>query len=190
MCRWRRARQLLAGPARSVGSRLLTSAARESAKAGYGLLAPERTSGGLRLYSEGDAQRVREMTEKIADGLSAAEAARVVLGGPPPPMPVDQLADQLDVFPVALDELPPCRRTGGAQGNSLAGGVEVARLEREPVPHSTGSPRAGAREDLLRLGDLDRGKDLVVRAGAIVDGDLELVAESDERPISEVAHFG
>ncbi len=43
----------------------------------YGLVAPERTAGGLRLYSEQDEQRVRLMCEQIAAGLSAAEAARV-----------------------------------------------------------------------------------------------------------------
>ena len=43
----------------------------------YGLVQPERTEGGLRLYSDQDEQRVRLMREQIAAGLSAAEAARV-----------------------------------------------------------------------------------------------------------------
>jgi DNA-binding transcriptional MerR regulator len=41
----------------------------------YGLLAPERTEGGYRLYSDDDVRRVRRMRELLASGLSAAEAA-------------------------------------------------------------------------------------------------------------------
>ncbi len=46
----------------------------------YGLLQPERSAGGFRLYSEADALRVRRMQAYLARGLSAAEAARTVLG--------------------------------------------------------------------------------------------------------------
>jgi MerR family transcriptional regulator, light-induced transcriptional regulator len=46
----------------------------------YGLLQPVRSAGGFRLYSEADALRVRRMQAHIGDGLSAAEAARAVLG--------------------------------------------------------------------------------------------------------------
>jgi DNA-binding transcriptional MerR regulator len=46
----------------------------------YGLLQPVRSAGGFRLYSEADAQRVRRMQAHLAGGLSAAEAARAVLG--------------------------------------------------------------------------------------------------------------
>jgi DNA-binding transcriptional MerR regulator len=50
----------------------------------YGLVRPERTSGGLRLYSEQDERRVRVMRERIAAGLSASEAALVAkLDGDP-----------------------------------------------------------------------------------------------------------
>jgi DNA-binding transcriptional MerR regulator len=42
----------------------------------YGLLRPARSAGGFRLYSAADEGRVRRMTRLIADGLSAAEAAR------------------------------------------------------------------------------------------------------------------
>ena len=45
----------------------------------YGLLRPTRTPGGFRLYSEQDERRVREMQAQLRRGLSAAEAARVVL---------------------------------------------------------------------------------------------------------------
>jgi MerR family transcriptional regulator, light-induced transcriptional regulator len=46
----------------------------------YGLLQPVRSAGGFRLYSEADALRVRRMQGYLARGLSAAEAARAVLG--------------------------------------------------------------------------------------------------------------
>jgi len=45
----------------------------------YGLIEPERTAGGFRLYSERDERRVRTMVENIAGGLAAAEAARLAL---------------------------------------------------------------------------------------------------------------
>jgi MerR family transcriptional regulator, light-induced transcriptional regulator len=47
----------------------------------YGLPRPARTPGGLRLYSPADERRIRLMQEHIAEGLSAAEAARLVLAG-------------------------------------------------------------------------------------------------------------
>jgi len=46
----------------------------------YGLLQPVRSAGGFRLYSEADESRVRRMRAHLARGLSAAEAARAVLG--------------------------------------------------------------------------------------------------------------
>src|SRR4051812_41583334 len=45
----------------------------------YGLLQPFRSTGGYRLYSEADADRIRRMQEHLAAGLSAAEAAQAVL---------------------------------------------------------------------------------------------------------------
>ena len=47
----------------------------------YGLFQPDRSPGRFRLYSDDDLARVRAMRERISDGLSAAEAARVVVGG-------------------------------------------------------------------------------------------------------------
>ncbi|MET9275719.1 cobalamin B12-binding domain-containing protein [Kribbella sp. NPDC003557] len=48
----------------------------------YGLLSPTRSPGGFRLYSDADVRRVQRMRAYIADGLSAAEAARAVLAEP------------------------------------------------------------------------------------------------------------
>lgn len=46
----------------------------------YGLLQPERSPGGYRLYSAADEHRIRRMQAHLAAGLSAAEAARAALG--------------------------------------------------------------------------------------------------------------
>ena len=70
----------------------------------YGLVDPERTPGGLRLYSEEDERRVREMRRQIAAGLSAAEAARVALRASAPPLSVERLLSDLDRTLTALDE--------------------------------------------------------------------------------------
>jgi MerR family transcriptional regulator, light-induced transcriptional regulator len=74
----------------------------------YGVLQPTRTAGGLRLYSPGDERRVRLMQARIADGLSPAEAATVVLAddrpvaadqaGPPLEQEAERLRDALDRF--------------------------------------------------------------------------------------------
>jgi MerR family transcriptional regulator, light-induced transcriptional regulator len=54
----------------------------------YQLLQPVRTSGGFRLYSRADELRVRAMRDHLAQGLSAAEAARAALAADtPPPAP-------------------------------------------------------------------------------------------------------
>jgi MerR family transcriptional regulator, light-induced transcriptional regulator len=45
----------------------------------YGLLEPSRSSGGFRLYSDADLERVRRVRELISTGVSAAEAARQTL---------------------------------------------------------------------------------------------------------------
>jgi MerR family transcriptional regulator, light-induced transcriptional regulator len=49
----------------------------------YGLLRPERSAGGYRLYSEDDAERVLRMQELISTGIAAAEAARLALEDAP-----------------------------------------------------------------------------------------------------------
>lgn len=60
-----------------VGAELLRAWERR-----YGLLDPERTAAGYRLYSEADVRRVARMQELLASGLSAAEAARQALVEP------------------------------------------------------------------------------------------------------------
>ena len=41
----------------------------------YGVLQPERSPGGLRLYSDADLERVRTMQRHMAEGMAAAQAA-------------------------------------------------------------------------------------------------------------------
>jgi MerR family transcriptional regulator, light-induced transcriptional regulator len=75
----------------------------------YDLLAPTRSSGGLRLYSLEDVERVRLMRRHIDGGLAAAEAAALVSRAPvgetaaesPPASPPEaqsELAAALDGF--------------------------------------------------------------------------------------------
>src|SRR5688572_15158446 len=45
----------------------------------YGLLKPERSPAGYRLYSERDEWRVRLVQERVRTGLATAEAAREVM---------------------------------------------------------------------------------------------------------------
>jgi MerR family transcriptional regulator, light-induced transcriptional regulator len=47
----------------------------------YGLLQPERSDGGFRLYTRDDEDRVRLMQGHLQEGFAAAEAARLVLAG-------------------------------------------------------------------------------------------------------------
>ena len=79
----------------------------------YGLLRPVRTAGGYRLYSEADFERVRRMQAYLAQGLSAAEAARAAIDGEPPagtgadggwPAPRDGLTDAGATLVAALDK--------------------------------------------------------------------------------------
>jgi DNA-binding transcriptional MerR regulator len=95
----------------------------------YGLLRPERTPGGFRLYSEADARRVQRMRAALARGLAAAEAARFALGEadePPDLLPallrfdeeaahsvLDDLFARLSVEAVLSDVLLPSLRAIG-----------------------------------------------------------------------------
>lgn len=70
----------------------------------YGLLHPVRTPGGFRLYSDEDERRVRDMQAHIERGLSAAEAARAVLGSPARQLPLDDLGSRLAAALAEFDD--------------------------------------------------------------------------------------
>ncbi|HMO00520.1 MAG TPA: MerR family transcriptional regulator [Miltoncostaeaceae bacterium] len=67
----------------------------------YGLLRPERTEGGFRLYTHEDEERVRAMRRYLSRGFSAAVAARMALEEPAAPTP----GEREDAFAVARAEL-------------------------------------------------------------------------------------
>ncbi|WP_347352341.1 MerR family transcriptional regulator [Intrasporangium sp.] len=54
----------------------------------YGVLEPVRSAGGYRLYSRADEARVERMKTLVAGGLAPAQAAQVVLAGPPGAAPI------------------------------------------------------------------------------------------------------
>jgi DNA-binding transcriptional MerR regulator/methylmalonyl-CoA mutase cobalamin-binding subunit len=65
----------------------------------YGLLAPERTAGGFRLYSKADERRIRSMQAHMARGLAAAQAAQIALAESArtsvPPARADDVVDEM-----------------------------------------------------------------------------------------------
>ncbi|MFL5913399.1 MAG: MerR family transcriptional regulator [Gaiellaceae bacterium] len=72
----------------------------------YGVLSPERTDGGLRLYSEEDLARLGVMRSHMEQGISAAEAARLALAaGAADAIPPDEgMATFVDGLRQALDD--------------------------------------------------------------------------------------
>src|SRR3954465_7040535 len=76
----------------------------------YGLLRPSRSTGGYRLYSEADADRIRRMQAHLAAGLSAAEAAQAVL------------AEAGDVDPAAAAAADALEVAGGGGAAPVAAG--------------------------------------------------------------------
>jgi MerR family transcriptional regulator, light-induced transcriptional regulator len=76
----------------------------------YGLLRPERSDGGFRLYSADDEDRIATMRAHLERGLSAAEAARLTLdevrapAGPSATPVLERTAGELRAALDALDE--------------------------------------------------------------------------------------
>jgi len=74
----------------------------------YGLLQPVRSSGGFRLYSTADEERVRSMRRHLDAGVSAAQAARLALADAAPSGREGQtggLTQLSTELAVALDQL-------------------------------------------------------------------------------------
>jgi DNA-binding transcriptional MerR regulator/methylmalonyl-CoA mutase cobalamin-binding subunit len=74
----------------------------------YGLLVPDRSSGGFRLYSDADVTRVERMVDHLERGASAAEAARLASAAPtvstPTPAGPVQLTDAVARLRRHLDD--------------------------------------------------------------------------------------
>jgi MerR family transcriptional regulator, light-induced transcriptional regulator len=94
----------------------------------YGLLRPVRSAGGFRLYSAADEWRIRRMQAHLADGLSAAEAARTVLredgsGGAVPARPAEP-----DLAAATVTELAAALRQAFDAYDELAAQAVLDRL--------------------------------------------------------------
>jgi MerR family transcriptional regulator, light-induced transcriptional regulator len=105
----------------------------------YGLFAPDRSPGGFRLYSDADLRRVRRMQAYLAEGLSAAEAARAVLAEPEPaPAPAADPASGT-ALRHALDDLD--ERAAHLVLDQLFGSLTVETVIRDvllPYLHDLG----------------------------------------------------
>lgn len=95
----------------------------------YDLIRPTRSPGGFRLYSPADERRVRRTTELIAEGLSAAEAARLA----------------------AADTAEPAPDPGPGPGPGPEARTLVADLRAELRAATDGYDAAGAHAALDRL---------------------------------------
>lgn len=105
----------------------------------YDVLHPERTEGGFRLYGDADVARIRRMRALIDEGMSAAEAARVVRGAPAVaaerPLPLE-LAETLERALLGLDAT-----TAHDAIDALLGAVSVETFLRDaalPILHRIG----------------------------------------------------
>jgi DNA-binding transcriptional MerR regulator/methylmalonyl-CoA mutase cobalamin-binding subunit len=104
----------------------------------YGLLEPTRSTGGLRLYSHTDLERVQSMQRHLADGLAAAEAASLATQ-PPTEGPSDvvlastaardELAAALSAYDEARAHAVLDRLLGAATLDSVLSEVVVPYLE-------------------------------------------------------------
>jgi DNA-binding transcriptional MerR regulator len=84
-----------------------TGASRELLRAWehrYGLFSPGRSDGGYRLYSGADELRVRRMQARLAEGMSAAEAASAVRSAPESGDALGRLDDAFGRFDAAAAE--------------------------------------------------------------------------------------
>jgi DNA-binding transcriptional MerR regulator/methanogenic corrinoid protein MtbC1 len=108
----------------------------------YGVLRPERTTAGYRVYGRADQQRARRMRELIAGGWAAGEAAHAVATEQPGPSaaPSEPAADAADA---SADLIAAAR-----------GAHEVAGEDRDGAG-STGDPGADGEEDPAASPDAD-----------------------------------
>jgi MerR family transcriptional regulator, light-induced transcriptional regulator len=122
----------------------------------YDLLAPERSPGGFRLYSDEDAARVQRMLSYLDGGVSAAEAATLARAGPSnaPPVPVDDAPAQLDGWVARLRERLEQFDDAGAHGvlDALFASFSVEAVVREVVLPCLADIGAGWAEGTVTIG--------------------------------------
>lgn len=99
----------------------------------YGVLHPDRTEGGFRLYGDADVARIRRMRALIDDGMSPAQAARVVTSGDAGAVPAErplpvELVETLERALLALDAT-----TAHDAIDALLGAVTVETFIRDAV---------------------------------------------------------
>ena len=108
----------------------------------YGLLRPERSPGGFRLYSEDDERRVERMRAHLRDGLAAAEAARRAVDQAAPQEDGPEGASpELEAATQALGEALESFDEAGSQAalDRLLGGFTIEAVLRDAiVPYLTG----------------------------------------------------
>ncbi len=98
----------------------------------YGLLEPTRSSGGYRLYSPVDEQRVRSMRRHLEAGTPAGEAARLVLeGGGLPDAGADWLPNLSADLRRALDRFD--ETTAQAALDTMIARLSVETVAREVI---------------------------------------------------------
>jgi methanogenic corrinoid protein MtbC1 len=150
----------------------------------YGILKPDRTESGYRLYSGEDERRLRAMLELITRGQAPAEAAAGVLGGgatvaPEPQTTAAQpLADELLERLTAFDGAGAHRAIDRAvDAYSVEGLIERIVL---PVLQRTGELWAEGELSIAQehfTSHLLRGRLLAIgRAGETGEGPLALLA--------------
>jgi DNA-binding transcriptional MerR regulator len=103
----------------------------------YRLLRPARSSGGFRLYSPDDEQRVKAMLEHLDRGLAAAEAARAASEGAAQhalPLDATLLTDTRERLRSALDSLDEAR-AHAALDALFAGFTREAVLSQVILPY-------------------------------------------------------
>lgn len=162
----------------------------------YGLLRPIRTPGGFRLYSSDDEQRIRRMQTHLADGLSAAEAARLAADAAEPTAQTPRaghvpdatvLAEALDRVDEAAAQQEFDRLLGAYTLETLVAGVLLPylhtlgeRWERGEVSvgqeHFASNLLRGRLLGLARGWDLGRGPRALLACAPGELHDLPLIA--------------
>lgn len=95
----------------------------------YGLLDPDRTEGGHRLYSDQDVAHVRAMQRLLDEGWSAAAAAREVLREPAPITQLRPLAGTGDAAADLIERLDAAIQAFDAPATDAAMDDVFARLD-------------------------------------------------------------